>query len=113
MTETIITREKLENLITGPRAMEAIGRALVGLYNRQTADEQELETTSHDNGVGFTGVDGKIGASMAKFYIRTGVLSQKQIAFWQKRDRRGITRLGKYHRQLNEIAVEKQGSRVN
>lgn len=113
MANVIVTREKLENLITGPRAMEAIGKALIGLYNRQTADEQQRETTTHENGVGFTGVDGKIGASMAKFYMRTGVLSQKQIAFWQKRDRRGITRIGKYHRQLNEIAVEKQGSKLN
>lgn len=86
----------------------AVGRALVVLFNRQTVTEQMTESTREFNGRGFTGFDGKIGASMAKFYLRSGFLTPKQIAYWRKRDKRGVMRIGKYWKQLLE-EIENSG----
>lgn len=92
----------------------AVGRALVHLFNRQTAVEQISETTQDHNGVGFTAFDGEIGTSMAKFYKRTGFLTPKQVAYWQKGCRKGssTSRIGKYWKQLLEEAEKKQAERA-
>lgn len=91
---------------------KAVCRALVVLYNRQTVTEQSLQTTSEANGRGFTGFDGKIGCSMAQFYLRTGYLSPKQIAVWRKRDKRGNMKIARYWKQLLEEAEAKQAAKV-
>jgi hypothetical protein len=91
---------------------EAVVRALVVLYNRQTAAEQSLQTTSEANGRGFTGFDGKIGCNMAQFYLRNGYLSEKQIAVWRKRDKRGNMKIARYWRQLLEEAEAKQAAKA-
>jgi hypothetical protein len=87
--------------------MVAVGRALVHLYNRQTTDEQHAEQTKHHNERGFTGVDAKIGQDMALFYKRTGFLTTRQLDYWQKLNRNGTSRIGKYWRQLKEEAEAK------
>lgn len=90
--------------------MHAIGRALVHLFNRQTAAEQINEQTIEHNTVGFTGVEGEIGASMAKFYQDRGYLTPKQIAYWQRpHGKSGTTKIGKYWRQILDEAQMKQG----
>ena len=91
--------------------MHAVGRALVHIYNRQTATEQSCERTIELNGVGFTGVDGEIGASMAQFYINRQYLTPKQVAYWQRpHGKSGSTKIGKYWKQLLEEANKKMKS---
>lgn len=95
----------IELLHTNPKA---IARALVALNERQTLDEQVTEDTKHHNGVGFTPADAKMGTSMARFYLRTGYLTERQLAYWQKPNKRGVWRICKYAGQLLAIAREKQ-----
>jgi hypothetical protein len=45
-------------------------RAMELVYANQTKAEQTAEQTTEDNGVGFTGLDGKILASFAKQVLR-------------------------------------------
>mgnify|MGYP000438022525 CR=1 FL=1 len=89
---------------------KAIARALVVLNERQTADEQATEDTRHRNGRGFRPCHARMGTSMAKGYLRFGRLTEKQVAYWRKRDRAGNMRIGIYWRQLLEVAEAKQAS---
>lgn len=59
--------------------------ALLAVYARQTANEQQAEQTEEDNGVGFTGTDAEFLTSLAKQVEKYGRLSTKQIALMQKR----------------------------
>ena len=60
-------------------------KALVRIYQEnQTADEQVAKTTSHDNGIGFSGVDAMFASSLAEQYLRRGDLSDKQMGFVHK-----------------------------
>ncbi len=77
-----------------------VERALVALYNRQTADEQATEETSQSNGVGFSGVHAKFGTSMAKQIMKNKYnkpegqrLSPKQQPHAQKMCLRYISQL--------------------
>lgn len=57
-------------------------KALVRIYQEnQTADEQAAKTTSHDNGIGFTGVDAQFASSLVEQYLKWGNLSDKQMKF--------------------------------
>lgn len=57
-------------------------KALVRIYQEnQTADEQAAKVTSHDNGIGFTGVDAQFASSLAEQYLKRGSLSDKQMGF--------------------------------
>ena len=69
-------------------------KALVRIYQEnQTSDEQVDKTTSHDNGIGFTGVDAPFLSSLAEQYLRRGNLSDKQMSFVFKK-------MPKYARQV-------------
>jgi len=81
----------------------AVMRALVALYERQTADEQANAHTSHLNGMGFNGYDAEFGTSLAKQVIRGCILSPRQIAAGRKMCK-------KYARQLAEVANAKAGA---
>jgi len=59
-------------LATNNRAVE---RAIVVLYNRQTADEKVAESTRHRNGRGFSAADAKKGTYMAKWILAGNHLS--------------------------------------
>jgi hypothetical protein len=72
-------------------------RGIVAIFNKQTAEEQTVEETIKDNGVGFTGADGHLLTSFAKQYISKGYLSDKQIS-WARR------KMIKYAGQLAKIA---------
>lgn len=87
---------------------KAIIRALIVLNERQTRDEQASEDTKYNNGVGFTPADAKMGTSMAEFYARRGYLTDKQLAYWKKPNRKGVWRICKYAGQLLDIANAKQ-----
>lgn len=96
--------------------MHAIGRALVRLLDRQTHEEQIIEHTTVNNGIGFTGFDGEIGTSMAKFYKARNFLTAKQLAFWQKPSRKNSknstsTNISKYAKQLLEDAIFQQAEK--
>lgn len=54
-------------------------RALIKIYEFQTQDEQKRGNTVYYNGVGFSGTDGRILSSIAKQYLKTNVLSEKQM----------------------------------
>jgi hypothetical protein len=65
--------------------MKYRGNALLRIFENQTSDEQQAESTHHYNNMGFTGTDAKILSSFAKFYKRTGFLSPKQDAILQRK----------------------------
>ena len=54
-------------------------RAIVKLWERQTADEQAAQTTGHDNGIGFNGTDAFILSSFAEQINKGRTLSPKQL----------------------------------
>lgn len=86
-------------------------KGLYTIYQYQTEEEQNTETTRFHNGVGFSGVDGEILTSFAKQLIRKGYedhlrnklgvrisqyFSPKQEAILRKK-------IGKYARQLVRV----------
>lgn len=79
---------------------KAVLRGVLAIYDRQTADEQSADTTSHNNGIGFNGVDAPIMSSFAKFILKYNRLSEKQMAIARKK-------MVKYCGQLTRIANER------
>jgi len=63
------TRTEIEALINGnDRAVE---RAMVAIWERQTADEQETQDTRHHNGRGFAAWSARSGTYFAE-WVRSG-----------------------------------------
>ena len=60
-------------------------RALMRIYQNQTADEQCREATIERNGIGFTGPDAEILTSFARQYQRRGRLTEKQMIILRRR----------------------------
>lgn len=85
----------------------AVARALVAINERQTADEQNQETTKYHNGQGFRPCHARMGTSMALFYKSRGFLSEKQVDYWRKIQKDGRMRIEIYAGQLLKIAEEK------
>lgn len=111
MTKPLVTRESLQTMLDSPDEKyveRVIGRALVAIFNRQTEVEQSNNHTSNLNGVGFVGCDALSGSLTAKSYIKHKHLLGWQTAKWTKKGTNGFARLCKYHKQLNEIALQKQ-----
>lgn len=79
---------------------KAVGRALVRLTELQTADEVAAEDTKYRNGRGFRPCHARMGTAMAKFYQKSGYLTQKQINYWRVKDKSGKSRIGIYAGQL-------------
>jgi hypothetical protein len=114
-----VTPESIRDLLT--RSDAAVERALLVLYERQTADEQASETTKYVNGRGFNAVDAEILSSFAcqverkvgqtSSYLgrerKLGeCLSPKQMAI----ARRKVVR---YVKQLAEVAEAKAAAPVD
>lgn len=89
----------------------AVGRALMALNERQTADEQASENTRYDNGRGFRPCHARMGTSMAKFFLRFNRLSDKQVAYWRRPMKDGKPRITIYAGQLLEVAQQRERSR--
>jgi hypothetical protein len=53
--------------------------ALLKIYEFQTQEEQSVRDTMYHNGVGFTGMDGRILSSLAKQLQEKRYLSDKQM----------------------------------
>lgn len=115
MKQAIVTRESLQQMLDTADAVKRqhiVGRALVALFDRQTQDEQATNDTHIDNNVGFAGGDAKGGSITAKTYLKRRSLEDWQVERWTKRGKNGFSRLCKYAKQLNEIALAK-ASREN
>lgn len=76
-----ITNKEFENFIKKQLATNKVWalNALLKIFEFQTKDEQEHESTRVFNKVGFTGTDGKILSSFAKQYKNRGFLTPKQM----------------------------------
>lgn len=98
----IWTIEEMKNLIATNDTV--LYRSLIVLYNGQTADEKACGETTHNNGVGFNGVDAPILTSFAEFLIRARFLTQKQKDLARKK-------LPKYVKQLVRIANEMEAQK--
>jgi hypothetical protein len=108
--QVIVTRDSLQKMLDNADAVKRqhiVGRALVALFERQTAAEQADNVTKEDNGVGFAGCDSIGGSLTAKSYLKNKTLQAWQVEKWMKRGSNGYARLCKYAGQLNEIAVAK------
>lgn len=68
-------------------------RAIVKLYELQTSDEQNSQSTKENNGVGFNGTDATILSSFAQQINHGRTLSPKQLAI-------AFKKLPKYNRQI-------------
>jgi len=90
----IWTKDEILNAIMTNDAQ--VAKALVKLYDYQTASEQEAKETKFHNRVGFNGVDGRFLSSLAEFYKRNNYLSPKQTF-------RARKSLKKYAAQLARI----------
>ena len=76
-------------------------RAIVKLWQRQTADDQATQNTRNVNGMGFNGTDAFILSSFAEQINKGRTLSPKQLAI-------AFKKLPKYSRQIiSEISSEK------
>jgi hypothetical protein len=90
--------------------------ALIKLYARQTADEQQSQATRHDNGVGFNGTDSAFLSSLAEQAIarRADRKAGKIPAHWTDLSPRQMTALRKaikkYAGQLLQIAEDTQAA---
>lgn len=113
-TAPIVTRESLAQMIREADAAgdvdklhRIVGRALVRLFERQTQHERSANDTEEHNNVGFASSDGRNGSITAKTYLKHGRLTDFQLQEWLApwRDT-GYPKICKYHRQLNEIALE-------
>lgn len=81
----------------------AVDRAMVALYNRQTASERVAETTHESNGRGFNYYDAKPGSYYAKWVLAGNHLSGRHLV--------NARRLAiKYRRQLAEEANEREAA---
>jgi len=73
----IWTRTEIEALIMAkPHAVE---RAMVAIWERQTADEQASQTTNHHNGRGFCGWAARSGTYYAEWIMSGRRLTGKHL----------------------------------
>jgi hypothetical protein len=87
---------------------KAVARALVVLFEKQTASEQASDCTNTHNNEGFSHAHSFIGCRMAKFYMARGFLTPKQVAYWRKSTPKRGMRIGMYWRQLVKAAEQKK-----
>lgn len=113
------TREEFETLLDTYNVW--VERTLVVLFERQTASERQMQATTDNNGVGFTGLDGEILSSLAQQVLdktARGVkpgyrLTEGQLTkVCRKRDKRGVHKLGKYWKQIQSIIEEKAAQKA-
>ncbi len=94
------TKTSIQSLILSNPA--ALNRAIIKIYERQTAEEQSADQTIEHNGIGFNGVDAEIMSSFAKQLMSRGFLSPKQDAIARRK-------MPKYWKQILQLIEEKAG----
>lgn len=104
--DKIVTKEWLAAKVAA-NPSHVIGRALLAIYNNQTAQEQSFTSTVQRNGIGFSKPDARIGSIGARMF-KAKKLEPWVIAIWQKPAKDGLPRICKYADQLNMIANAKQ-----
>lgn len=87
-------------LLQNPKAVE---RAMLVLYQRQTASEQDAGQTVQRNGRGFNAFDAKLGTYYAQWIQRGFALNGRHL---EKARRMSL----RYTGQLLEVAREKSAS---
>jgi hypothetical protein len=98
MNATKWTEESITALlVNNDRAVE---RAILAIYDRQTADEKSAQTTRHSNRMGFSWASAQLGSYYAK-WIKSG---RKLTGTHLDRARKMAI---KYRRQLCAIAADK------
>ena len=106
----MITRQSLTDMILNAspeRQAQIVGRALVAIFKRQTDSEREANTVVAHNERGLTPADAKVGSITAKFFIKNKKLEDWQVRKWLQPNTRGVARIAKYWRQLDEVARER------
>ena len=99
----IWTIEEMKTLIaTNDRVLY---RALIVLYNGQTADEKRDGATRYTNGIGFNGVDAPILTAFTEFLKRNKFLTDKQKTLARKK-------LPKYAKQLVKVANDMEAEKA-
>jgi hypothetical protein len=83
----------------------AVARAVVRIYQRQTASEQRSEHTHLNNAIGFNAPDAKYLSSAAKFALRNGELTGEHVD-------RVRAKIRRYWKQLIDIAEETNQRRM-
>ena len=94
------TPEEIRALLD--RSLEAVERAVVAIYRRQTEDEKEAYETKHHNRVGFAACHAGLGTYYAKWILSGKHLSGSHV----ERARRMVRH---YAGQLHQIALTNQG----
>ncbi len=95
-------KDAVRNLLS--ESPEALGRALMVVYNNQTADEQSAMVTKHTNGKGFTGMDAGFLTDVAVRWKRWG-------RWASDRQRAAVLRaMTKYHRQILDDIASRPGA---
>ena len=95
------TKTSIQSLILSNPA--ALKRAIIKIYERQTAEEQCADQTIEHNGIGFNGIDAEIMSSFAKQLMSRGFLSPKQVAIARRK-------MPKYWNQILQLIEEKAGN---
>lgn len=90
-TGSIWDKDRIQELIE--KSDDAVYRAMLRIYDKQTADEQQYQDTHIYNSVGFTGTDANIMSSFTEAYQKYGRLTTKQMAIARKK-------MKKYWKQL-------------
>lgn len=93
----IWTVEEIKNLLSTNDKM--VMRSTAKLFELQTEDEKNSDSTGHNNGVGYNGTDAFIMSKFAKFFNKYGYLTEKQLAIARRK-------IMKYSKQLTRIANE-------
>ena len=79
----MITKDFIKNqLATNPTWAV---KALIKIYERQTIDEQNSQSTKENNGIGFNGLDANILSSFAEQVNKGRNLSVKQMTIVYKK----------------------------
>jgi hypothetical protein len=94
-------QEKVRNLLLTND--KAVLRGVVAIYNRQTLDEKNSDSTKHENHQGFCANDAPLMSLFARQILQHGGLTSTQL----KVAREKIVR---YRKQLAEIAELKEKS---
>jgi hypothetical protein len=90
------------------KVQNMVGKALVALWQRQTEVEQAHKDTKNKNHRGFSIPDARDGSLFAEFFQMKGYLEWWMVERWTRpQGKRGLPRLCKYARQLNEVHQEK------
>ena len=103
MSNAAWTPEAIKLLLE--RNPQAVERAVVAIYQRQTDDERERDETRHDNGVGFNAFHAHLGSYYARWILSGRRLSGHHLDKARRMMRR-------YVGQLTEIALQREGQEV-